>query len=139
MIRLAVILFVLAGGACAETVVAARTIPAQSIIAAHDLILDERIIPGTVSDPGTIIGQEARVALYAGRPIRPGDVAAPAVVDRNDIIPLIYQGGALLISTEGRALERAGAGEFIRVMNLASRNTVTARVATDGAAYVTTQ
>ena len=139
MIRM-IALSLLAGSASqAETVVAARTIPAQSILLDTDLALIDQTVPGAISDPADVIGQEARVALYAGRPIRAGDISAPAVVDRNQIIPLIYQGSALTISTEGRALERAGAGDIIRVMNISSRNTVTARIAEDGAAYVTTQ
>jgi len=42
-----------------------------------------------------------------------------------------------VISTEGRALDRAGPGDFIRVMNLTSRATVTARVDGSGTAHVT--
>ena len=34
--------------------------------------------------------------------------------------------------TEGRALARAGAGDYVRVMNLASRATVMGRVLQDG-------
>ena len=52
-------------------------------------------------------------------------------------MPLIFLKGGLTIRTEGRALERAGIGETIRVMNAASRATVNARLAKDGAAYVT--
>lgn len=139
MMRGLVIAMLCAGTADAETVVAARTIPAQTIIMATDLAVMEETVPGAVTDPEHLIGQEARIALYAGRPIRKGDVTPPAVVDRNQIIPLIYQGGALTISTEGRALERAGAGQLIRVMNISSRNTVTARIAADGSAYVETR
>ena len=39
-------------------------------------------------------------------------------------------------TAEGRALDRAGPGDVIRVMNLSSRTTVSARVGLDGAAYV---
>ncbi|MBM1220513.1 flagellar basal body P-ring formation protein FlgA [Ponticoccus sp. SC2-23] len=139
MIRIVALTLIAGSASQAETVVAARTIPAQSLIMETDLAIIDQTVPGAIADPAIVIGQEARIALYAGRPIRTGDIAAPAVVDRNDIIPLVYQGGALMISTEGRALERAGAGEFIRVMNISSRNTVTARVAQDGTAYVSAQ
>jgi flagella basal body P-ring formation protein FlgA len=93
-------------------------------------------VPGAVADPAEIVGLEARVALYPGRPIRPGDVGLPAVVERNQVVPLIFQRGTLLITAEGRALDRAGPGDVIRVMNVASRTTVSARVGADGAAYV---
>lgn len=135
MIRLLLFLLI-ASPLAAETVVAARTIPANVIIGPDDLLLRDLVVPGGVDDPAMIVGMEARVALYAGRPIRPADVGFPAVVDRNALIPLIYQRGGVSISTDGRALDRAGPGDLIRVMNLASRVTVTARIGIDGAAYV---
>lgn len=134
MIRLLMIL--LATPLAAEIVVAARTIPAHALIGPDDLLLRDLIVPGGVDDPAMIVGMEARVALYAGRPIRPADVGFPAVVDRNALVPLIYQRGGVSISTDGRALDRAGPGDLIRVMNLASRVTVAARIGIDGAAYV---
>jgi flagella basal body P-ring formation protein FlgA len=86
--------------------------------------------------PVLAVGMEARVAIYAGRPVRAQDLGAPALVERNQLVPLIYLSGGLAISTEGRALARGAAGEVIRVMNLSSRNTVNGRVGPDGAIYV---
>ena len=120
----------------ADTLVAARTIPAQTLIGPDDLLLQAVDVPGGTDDPLLLIGMEARTSLYAGRPVRPADVGAPALVDRNQIVPLIYDVGGLRIATEGRALGRAGAGEILRVMNLSSRATVSARISDDGAAYV---
>ena len=136
MIRLLFLLLIAAAPVAAETVVAARTIPAQSLIAPEDLALQAGQVPGGSDDPLLFVGMEARVALYAGRPIRVADVGFPALVERNQVVPLIYDQGGLRIATEGRALGRAGAGEIIRVMNLASRSTVTAQIREDGAAYV---
>lgn len=136
MIRFVLFLIGFAGPVAAETVVAARTIPAQTVIIDSDIMLSNREIPGVVTDPVQVIGMEARVALFAGRPIRPGDIGFPAVVERNQIIPLYYRQGGLMISTEGRALGRAGPGDLIRVMNISSRSTVTARIGADGAGYV---
>jgi flagella basal body P-ring formation protein FlgA len=103
---------------------------------AEDLILRDQDVPGSVEIPTDIIGMEAKVAIYAGRPIRPRDVGYPAVVERNEIITLHYESSGLVISTEGRALGRAGPGEMIRVMNISSRSTVTALIGADGAGYV---
>lgn len=136
MIRLILAFIVAAAPGVAETLVAARTIPAQTIIGPEDLLARDIVVPGAVEDPGDLIGMETRVALYAGRPIRPGDVGLPAIVERNQIIVMIYDAGGIYISTEGRALDRAGPGDLIRVMNLSSRNTITARIGDDGAAYV---
>lgn len=136
MIRVLSLTFLVALPAQAETVVAARTIPAQSIIAPSDLSIRDIDIAGGESDPELFVGMEARVALYAGRPVRVGDVGFPAIVDRNQLVPLVYDSSGLIIQTEGRALGRAGVGDIIRVMNMASRTTVTARIGSDGAAYV---
>ena len=135
MIRVALALL-LATPAHAEMLVAARTIPASQIILADDLVRRDGSVAGALADPALVVGMEARVALYPGRPIRAGDVGPPAVVERNQIILLIFASGTLTITTEGRALDRAGPGDAIRVMNLASRNTVTATIAEDGTAHV---
>lgn len=136
MIRLAVVLIYLALPVQAETVLASRTIPAKTIIGPGDIVMNPAHVTGAITDPDLVIGQEARVALYAGRPIRAADIGEPAIVERNQIIILHYTANGLAISTEGRALDRAGPDEVIRVMNLGSRTTVTARIARDGTAHV---
>jgi len=120
----------------ADAVVATRMIRAQSVIEAADMTVVEADIPGALTDPAAAVGQEARVAIYPGRPIRPGDLGAPAIVERNQIVPLTYRNGTLSILTEGRALARGGVGDLIRVMNLASRSTVTGLIGPDGTVVV---
>lgn len=141
MIRLAVVLCLLAAPLAAEnavrSVVAARTIPAKTLIGADDLLIREVTTLGGVTDPQTIIGQEARVALYAGRPIRRADVGPPAVVERNQIVTLVYARNGLDIRTEGRALDRAGPGDVIQVMNVMSRHSIRARIDEKGVAHAT--
>jgi flagella basal body P-ring formation protein FlgA len=122
--------------AAAETLVATRTIRAQAIIEPQDLTFAAIATPGALDDPSDVIGMEARVVLYAGRPIRPGDIGPPAIVERNQIVALVFRQGPLTIAAEGRALARGGAGDMIRVMNLASRSTVTGFVDPDGSVSV---
>jgi len=124
------------GAAAADIVVAARTIRAQEVISEQDITLKAGEMPGVAAHPVNIVGKEARVALYAGRPIRLADVGAPALVERNQIVTLVFNHGGLLILAEGRSLSRAGAGEPVRAMNLASRNTVSGRVGADGRIHV---
>ncbi|MCB1359249.1 MAG: flagellar basal body P-ring formation protein FlgA [Maritimibacter sp.] len=125
-------LLVSAAPAQAQSVIAARTLRAQTVISAQDVTLSEATIPGAYTALDEVIGLETRVALYAERPVRSGEVGPPALVERNQIVPLIYQTGSLVIQAEGRALDRAGIGETIRVMNLASRQTVSGRIRADG-------
>ncbi|MFN3207682.1 MAG: flagellar basal body P-ring formation chaperone FlgA [Roseovarius sp.] len=123
-------------GASADTVVAAQTIRPQTVLTTAHLALKPGDVTGGVEDPALLVGLETRTALYAGRPIRPGDVGPPAIVERNQIVPLIFAANGLRISTEGRSLDRAGPGEYVRVMNMTSRNTVTGRVGPDGRVLV---
>lgn len=120
----------------ADIVVPARTIRAKEIIAAEDLILKHAKIAGAMSNPAALIGQEARITLYPGRPVRVGDVGPAAIVGRNDVVTLIFKQGGLRIATEGRSLGRGAAGETVRAMNMASRMTVTGRILTDGSIEV---
>jgi len=122
--------------AWAEYLIPLRTIRAKAIVNAEDLALKKGEIPGALSDPADVIGQEARVALYAGRPLRAGDIGPPAIIERNDLVTLIFRQGGLTIAAEGRSLGRGSAGEAVRVMNLSSRTTVTGRVAEDGSVEV---
>lgn len=134
--RAALILAMIASPGIADTVVPLRTIRAQQIIAPEDVTLSANSASGALTDPAEAIGQEARLTLYANRPIRPEDIGPPALVDRNQIVPLSYMAGSLRILTEGRALSRGGVGDVIRVMNLSSRTTISGRVAADGSVSV---
>ncbi|MBZ4022012.1 flagella basal body P-ring formation protein FlgA [Rhodobacter sp. TJ_12] len=128
----------LAGATLAEagSVVSVRTLRAQSVLSPDDLALIEEEVPGALENVDQAIGLETRVTIYPGRPIRAGDLAPPALVERNQMIPIAYQRGGLSIQTEGRALDRGAIGEAIRVMNMASKTTVFATIGADGVAYV---
>ncbi len=130
------ILLLLAGPVAAESVVATRTLRPNTVIGADDLTVVDAALPGAIRDPVLALGLETRVAIYAGRPVMPGDLGAPTLVQRNQVVTLIFLSGGLAISTEGRALARGSKGETVRVINLGSRTTISGRVGPDGAVYV---
>lgn len=132
----ALALILLAPELAAEILVPVRTIRAKEIIAAEDFSAKDADVAGAVSDPYDLVGQEARVSLYPGRPIRFDDIGPPAIVGRNDIVSLVFSQGTLRIVAEGRALGRGAAGDTIRAMNLSSRTTVTGRIQSDGSIEV---
>lgn len=111
-----------------ESIVAARVIAGRTIVTEADLRFSETVHVGALTDPLDAVGLEARVTIYPGRPIRAGDLGAPAVVERNDIVRLNYSHGPLIIETDGRALSRGAIGERVRVMNLSSRATVSGTI-----------
>lgn len=122
--------------ALADSLIATRTIRAQATLGPEDVTVVAAEIAGAVTETAAALGQEARVAIYAGQPVLASDIGPPARVERNQIVALTYVNGPLAILAEGRALGRGGTGDVIRVMNLASRTTVSGRVAADGSVHV---
>lgn len=113
-----------AGPTAAADVLAARTLRPGTVLAASDL----RAEPGAEDRLGALLGLEVRRAIYVDRPVRAGDLGPETLVRRNAIVTMLYRDRGLAIRTEGRALDAGGAGERIRVMNLASRQPVAAVV-----------
>ena len=130
-------LLMFSGPAMADSLIATHTIRAQTILTAEDFATVDADIPGALSDPAAVIGLEAKVTIYAGRPLTATAVGAAALVERNQTVSLVYSAGGLFILTEGRALSRGGAGDVIKVMNMSSRTTVNGTVRTDGTVSVT--
>lgn len=126
----------LTGQASADTLVALHTLRARTIVTRADVGLRPGEVVGALSGSEEAVGLETRTVIYAGRPIRARDLGKPAIVERNQIIPLLFRLGSLEIRTEGRALDRAGIGETIRVMNAASKTVVSATLGADGTAHV---
>ncbi len=120
--------------AAADESVAARTLPAGTILTAADVALAPTPRAGPL--PPDVIGRQTRVAIYQGRPILAAQLATPTLVARNQLVTLAYESAALRIETEGRALGAGGAGDVIRVMNLSSRATISARINPDGTVTV---
>jgi len=129
-------LLLTASAALADIVVPTRTIRAEEMLVPQDFEVRQGTLRGVVDDVGMLEGMQARVALYPGRPIRLQDVGPPALVDRNEIVILVFEAGGLEIRADGRALSRGAFGDRVRVMNLASRSTLFGTVASDGTVHV---
>jgi flagellar basal body P-ring formation protein FlgA len=138
-IVLAHVLVLISPPVAAEVVVASRTIRPQTIIAATDVALRSGDMPGAAAALAEVVGREARIAIYAGRPVMRADTGPPAVVERNQLVVMHYVTASLTISADGRALGRAAIGERVRVMNLDSRATVLGTVRPDGSITVSPQ
>jgi flagella basal body P-ring formation protein FlgA len=126
----------LAQPVAADGVVALRTIPARAILAEADVELRPGPIPGAAERVSDVVGREARTTIFAGRPVGPGDLAEPALIERNALVTLVYRTPGLTIEAVGRSMSRAAAGDTIRVLNTGSRIIVTGQVATDGTVNV---
>ncbi|WP_296640945.1 flagellar basal body P-ring formation chaperone FlgA [Roseinatronobacter sp.] len=122
----------------ADALVATRLIRATEVVREGDVAVQREHIPGAASDPVQVVGLEARVAIYPGRPVRLSDLGPAAVVERNDSVVMVYRQAGLTILSEGRALGRAALGDMVTVMNIASRQSVQGRVTSFGQVEVGT-
>ncbi|MBY0421158.1 MAG: flagellar basal body P-ring formation chaperone FlgA [Parvularculaceae bacterium] len=110
------------GAADAEEPTAARNIRVGSILTPRDIDPPEG--EAALREASTMIGLEAARAILKGEPITLADLRRPTLVTRNALVSMEFERGALVISTEGRALEDGAAGQAVRVMNLASKRIV---------------
>ena len=62
---------------------------------------------------------------YQGQPIDEGNLRPRTLIKRNAVVQMEYAKGPMMISAEGRALDRGALGDRIRVMNLDSKRIVT--------------
>ena len=137
MIRTVIAILTLGTASAADIVTPTRTLRPGTLITTADLAMKDVDQFGMFDRIADVAGQEARVALYAGRPIPFDAIGPPAVINRNDIVALRFQTSGLSITTEGRALERGGVGDRVRIMNLSSRATLFGFVQPDGSIKVT--
>ena len=98
----------------------------------------DRLRPDAVLDPDAIIGHEARRALRAGEPLRSYDLQRPLMVERGELVTLVFQAPGIQLSVRARAMENAADGELARFVNLQSNRTVEALVDGPGRARVGT-
>ncbi len=131
--RISVFLFaVSAFPVCADIIVPTRTIRAGDLLTAETVRIVSGIEASGFEKLEDVVGQEARIALYVNRPILFNQIGPPALIERNQIVQIKFAGSQLMINTEGRALERGGVGDRVKIMNLSSRATIFGFVQPDG-------
>lgn len=112
-------------------VVPTRTVPVGSIVEAGDVALmpAQHAAPTDVlRELSQVVGMEAQRSLYAGRMIREREIGPVTLVERNSRVVVRFRQGPIELTTYGRALEKGGLGEIIRVLNLDSRRSVYGRI-----------
>ncbi len=123
--------------AFADVVVANVTLRAKSVIAEDAVRIDTADITGAASTLEEVIGQEVLTSVFAGRPIMRANLREAAMIERNQMVRLVFSLHGLTIETDARATERGAVGDTIRVINTASKKTVFATVLDDGRLQVT--
>jgi flagella basal body P-ring formation protein FlgA len=90
-----------------------------------------------VRDPQTIVGMVAQRTIIPGRPILPGFVRAPYLVEAGQPVTVYYRGKGLEIAMTAIPLGRGGIGDVIQLRNQDSGQTISATVLADGSLQVT--
>jgi flagella basal body P-ring formation protein FlgA len=126
--------------ATVDVPVLARAIPAGTEITGGDIEWishrSDRLRPDAVLDPDALIGFEARRTLRAGEPLRSYDLQRPLMVERGELVTLVFEAPGIQLSVRARAMENAADGEIARFVNLQSNRTVEALVNGPGRALV---
>jgi len=87
-----------------------------------------------------LVGRTVRRPLQPGQLLNVVDVKTPLAVKKGAAVAMKLKAGPMQLIAGGRALENGGVGDTIRVMNLASRQTIDAViVSTDTVEVVTLQ
>ncbi|MDP2761775.1 MAG: flagellar basal body P-ring formation chaperone FlgA [Sideroxyarcus sp.] len=89
--------------------------------------------PGLLISPQQAIGQIVKYALGAGQVLRTDMLRAPNVIRQGQTVTLTLPGKGYLVSSEGHALNDAGAGSAVRI-RLATGQVVLARATASGSA-----
>jgi flagellar basal body P-ring formation protein FlgA len=118
------------------TLTATHNIRSGQLIGIEDVHvgLDQSL--GGLSNPNDIIGLQAKTNIFRGTVILPSMIGRPTLVERNQLVNLVFLNAALRIETQGRALGRGSIGESVPVLNISSKKTVQGTIQNDGSILV---
>jgi flagella basal body P-ring formation protein FlgA len=118
-----------------DYLVSARPLRAGQLIAEADITRrqgDLAELPADVlTDPAQALGQSANVSLPANRPLRAAMLNQPLVVKQGQNVKVVAAGAGFQVSSEGRALNNAAAGQVVQV-RLASGEVIRGIARNDG-------
>lgn len=113
-------------------VCAARAVAHNTVLTEADLTVTSVNIaefpPGTLTDVKEVIGQNAKVTIRPGTPIRTAMLAPAPLVQKGERVKIVAASGRLKVAAMGIAKTSGGMGEQIQVENVASNKTIVGRV-----------
>ncbi|MEZ6091265.1 MAG: flagellar basal body P-ring formation chaperone FlgA [Pirellulaceae bacterium] len=126
-----------------RAIVAARNLSRGQILSADDLdwksIGERDRAEQAISDLNSLIGQEVKRNIQAGRWISTSDVGPPILVRRNDVIEVMVVGGSVIVRTGGKALDDGAEGDLIQIETVEDRKRLLARVVGSGLVEIVTR
>jgi flagella basal body P-ring formation protein FlgA len=102
-----------------DYLVTARSIGFGQTIGAADIATQSgdlgELPAGILNDSSQAIGQVARAAIAAGKPLRADLLRAPHVIQQGQNVKVVSRGNGFEVSGEGRALANASLGQVVQV------------------------
>jgi flagella basal body P-ring formation protein FlgA len=87
---------------------------------------------GAIADLADVVGRAARHQLRPGQPLHAADLMKPEVVQRNDIVTIVYQAPGVVLTLRGQAQDAGAIGDSIGVLNVETKRTVQGVVSAPG-------
>lgn len=110
---------------------------------AKDFIITKRAAAQVGSDViapvADLVGMIPRRALRAGEPVRAADIAKPILVEKNQLVMVVYNSKGFSLTMRGRANSNGTMGETIKVQNPQSKRIVDGVVTGYGQVTVSAQ
>jgi flagella basal body P-ring formation protein FlgA len=119
-----------------DVVVAKRSISRGAVLSMDDLeMVSQTVGPlekSTVPDISNVIGMQADRNIRNGAILRLNQLSWPKMVRSGDVVSVIARSGSMVISVTGEAKQDGNRGEWIKVTNIESKKTISARVTGPG-------
>lgn len=126
--------------ATSEVVTLLHSLDRGAVIKSADISVERRpraeMSRDVIADSEQVVGLAARTALQAGRPLRTADLMKPEIVQRNEVVTLVYQVPGIILTVRGKATEGGAEGDVISVLNEQSKRTVQGVVSGPGRVIV---
>lgn len=108
--------------------VLATTMRQGAVIGARDIemisIREDEIRNDMVLSADELIGMTPRRVILPGKKVKVNDLRAPLIVERGDIVTLMFNDGGMTLTAKGKALENGAKGDLVRIANTTSSRTV---------------
>jgi flagellar basal body P-ring formation protein FlgA len=79
-------------------------------------------------DANKLVGMTPRRIVNAGVPVNPNDLEFPQLIERGDVVTMVFNENGLELTAQGKAMEDGAKGDRIRVTNTSSNKTIVAEV-----------
>jgi len=96
------------------------------ILKASDLVITRRpkAEGPAITDMRSTLGLAARHELRPGVPLHEADLMKPMIVQRNDVVTIVYRAPGLTLTLRGQAQDTGALGDTINVLNPQSKRVV---------------